>query len=274
MALKFVTISADLLEYAELAAAAARQDGYRLVAEPAGAYFPVTPTILGSAAQRELIVEVVSRVSFAASRRWLAYGRAQRKETRVLIVSPPQKKNIPVAEIEKFQAAGIGLSIGNDGHLVSLVQPRDLATQIVCPDISTDSKKVKKKLAPCFGKIDRGDIVDGFKDAAVVVESAARRHLVEGVKSGRIKFASASGKPIVYAVKDINKGTMGWLRDRFGEIVKPNEADKVAFQAFAAVVPDRNLASHNEMTAAQRRAVHARVAKHLLVLHQAARKLI
>lgn len=274
MALKFTTISDELAEYAELAANQARAEGYRLHVEPIGDYFPVSPTIQGVAAQRELIIEAVAKVSFGSSRKWLAYGRAQGKETKVQIVSPPQKKSVAIDEIEKFQAAGIGLSVGNAGHLVHLVNPRDLSTQIVCPDLSGNSLRVQKKLRPCFAKIERGDIVDGFKDVAVIVEVAARKHLLDSVKSGRVTFASATGKSISYAVKDIKRGTMGWLRDRFGEIVKPNGVDNVILQAFSAVTPDRNMASHDDLTVTKKRALHARVAKHLLVLHKAARELL
>lgn len=273
-ALKLNTVSAELAEYVELAATRARGEGYRLIAEPSGAYFPVSPTVQCLAAQRELIIEAVSKVSFKKSKEWLAYGRAQRNETRVLIVAPPQRRNVSVDEIQKFQSAGIGLSVGNGGQLVSLAPARDLSTEIFCPDISNDSRRLQKMLGPCFAKVARGDIVDGFKDAAVVVEAAARKHLADGVKRGRITFASSSGKPITYTLKDINKGTMGWLRDRFGEVVKANGVDNVILQAFKAVAPDRNIASHNVLTPARRRAMHARIAKHLLVLHQAARQLM
>lgn len=272
--LTFNTVSPDLLEYVELAASQARAQGYRVVAEPSGAYFPVSPTVLGTAAQRELVIEAVSKVSFESAKKWMAYGRAQQKETKVLIIAPPQKKNVAIDEIQKFQGAGIGLSVGNDGAFVVLANARDLSTQIVCPDISKDKATLQKRLRPCFAKIDNGEIVDGFKDVAALVESAARKHLAEGVKSGRIKFASSAGNPITYALKDINKGTMGWLRDRFAEIVAPNGIDNVVLQAFKAVVPDRNIASHQVLNARSKRSLHARIAKHLLVLHQAARQLL
>lgn len=273
MALAFKTISPDLAEYADLAAAQAKADGYRLTAEPAKPFFPVTPTILGEASQRELIVEVVAKVSFSGAQKWLAYGRAQQKDTRVRIVAPPQKKSVDVSEIAKFQDVGIGLYIGDNGRLVELVASIDLSTQIVCPDLSSDRIKIKRKLEPCFAKVRRGDAVDGFKDLAVIIEAAARQRLIEGVKSGRVTFASSTGKPLTYATKDIKRGTMGWLKDRYGEIVKPNGADNLVFQAFSAIGADRNLASHNVLTPASRRAMNKRIAMHLLVLHQAARQL-
>lgn len=275
MPMKFTTISIELAEYAERAGEQARANGYRLEIEPEGPYFPVRPTLKASSAQRELIIEAVAKVSFNSSKKWLAYGRAQRKETKVQIVAPPQKKNIATEEIEKFQLAGIGLSVGNaTGNLVHLVAARDLSTEIVCPDISNDIRKVQNKLRPCFQKIDRGDIADGFKDVAIVVEAAARKHLIAGVGSGRITFATSSGKPISHSVEAMQRGTMGWLRDRYSEIVKPNGVDNIILQAFKAVTPDRNIASHDDLTPAQRRSLHSRIAKHLLVLHQAARELL
>jgi hypothetical protein len=274
MPLEFTTISVELTEYAERAGEQARANGYRLAVEPEGPYFPVRPTLLAYAAQRELIIEVVAKVSFNDSKKWMAYGRAQRKETKVQIVAPPQKKHVSPEEIERFQTAGIGLSVGNAGNLVHLVVARDLSTEIVCPDISKSSRKVRNKLGPCFQKISRGDIVDGFKDVAVIVEAAARKHLIAGVNSGRIQFATKTGKPINHGVNAIRQGTMGWLRDRFGEIVKPNGVDNIIRQAFVAVTPDRNVVSHDDLSAARRRALHTRIAKHLLVLHQAARELL
>src|SRR5690606_12224686 len=101
--------------------------------------------------------------------------------------------------------------------------------------ISSDPRKVREKLKPGFTKIEDGQVVDGFKDVAVATEVLARKRLLDGVRSRRITFASAAGRPITHSEAAIKRGTMGWLRDRYAEIVSPNGVDNVVLQAFEAV---------------------------------------
>ncbi len=243
MARRYVTLSQDLIEFADSAADYLEEEGYRVSVELASLHYPNTPTLVGKRGATEYIVEVASIAVSSNFVNWSHYGRARGKETFVALVLP-EACNVSTDELAKLRVRGIGMCSATATALSVVLEPVDLSMTVGIPDLKSEKLKVQKILKPPFKKIADGSIVDGFKDAAAAFEDEARTHLKNGVATGRLVFVTPAGNPKVLTAKKISKLTLGQLGEAYSEIVAPTQADELARRAISSILKDRNDATH------------------------------
>src|SRR3954447_15570362 len=131
----------------------------------------------------------------------------------------------------ELKRLGIGLLlVGADGA-EEMIPPKDLAINVELPNIEKLSPALQKALGPVYEHFDRAEWREGFEEACLALEEAARKHLWKGIKAGRIAVVSPKGRKEEITKTKIDSFTMGDLRVRFERIVQQNKADRVVGDA-------------------------------------------
>lgn len=273
MTRSYVTISPDLVEYADLAAEYLISQGYKVCVEVGDLYYPNTPTLRGKRGSAEFVIEIAGAVGGVKYLEWLNYGRARGKETYVAVVLPPVA-TVSADELAKLRAAGIGLCTANAANMSMLVQAVDLSTTIGLPNLANEKVVLRKLLMSSFQKIADGAVVDGFKDAAGAFEKLARTHLQDGVASTRIKLVTKAGKVKSLSSGQIARLTLGQLGVVYGKIVAPTQADDLVRRAIESILKDRNDATHDSGKQAIVRRIKKNTPRHVLAILNAMREII
>lgn len=272
MARTYVTVSPDLVEYADAAADYLLEEGYKVSVEPRGLYFPNTPTMLGKKGSTEFVVEVVINAASFNCLDWVHYARARSKETFIAVVLP-EATNISTDDLSRLRSHGVGVCRANAGQVDVLLQYVDVSTTIGLPDLSKEKKQLRRVLKPCFKKIMEGSVVDGFKDACGAFEDLARGHFKAGVASTRIKLVTKDGKSRQVTPAQVDRFTLGQLGVAFSEIVAPTQADDLARRAIESILKDRNDATHKASNQTVLRRVKRNTPKHTFAILNAMREL-
>lgn len=272
MARTYVTISPALVEYADAAAEYLEDDGYRVFIEPAGLYFPNSPTMLGKRGQVERVVEVATSVASVNTDEWVRYARARGKETYIAVVLP-HGAAVAADALAVLREKGVGICQARVDGLDVIVEPRDVSADIGLPNLDKEKPKVRKELKPSFKKISDGAVVDGFKDACVCLEEAARKHLNEGLVSSRIKLVTTKGKARTLTPEQVEKLTLGQLGIAFSEIVAQTQVDDLVRRAIDSVLNDRNDANHRGARPVVVRRIKRNTPKHAFAILNALREI-
>lgn len=273
MARSYVTLSPDLIEYADIAVDYLISRGYRVSVEVGNLYYPNTPTLMGKKGATEFIIEIAGAVGSVKYLEWLHYGRARGKETYVAIVLPPVA-TVSADELAKLRAAGIGVCTATATNMSMSVQAVDLSTAIGLPDLGREKVALRKLLGPSFQKISDGAIIDGFKDAAGAFENLARQHLQKGIASTRIKLVTQAGKARSLSDAQIARFTLGQLGVAYSEIVAPTQTDDLTRRAIASILKDRNDATHDGGKSAVVRRIKKNTPRHVFAILNAMRELL
>lgn len=272
MARSYVTLSPDLIEYADMAVEYLISQGYKVYVEVSNLYYPNTPTLTGKRGVTEFIIEIAGAVGSVKYLEWLHYGRARGKETYVAVVLPPVA-TVSADELAKLRAAGIGVCTATATNMSMLVQAVDLSAAVGLPDLGNEKVGLRKLLRPSFQKIADGAIVDGFKDAAGAFENLARSHLQKGIASTRIKLVTQAGKARSLSAAQVTKLTLGQLGVAYGEIVAPTQADDLTRRAIESILKDRNDATHEGGKLAVVRRIKKNTPRHVFAILNAMREI-
>lgn len=258
----FNTVGTDLEGAATSAIGYFRGRGYAVRAEPYEFDYPMTPTIRCTRGRAKLFVDVTADFRESTVDAWIAYAKTRDHETSLalLVRTPP---GLTMEEVAALRAKKVGLYSYGDGQITELVPPADLAVNISLPSLSQLQAADRKKLQPCFDKIDRGEWIDGFRDACQVLENKARELLKDGVRRSRISFVSEKGKSRNYTIARIGKMTQGQLAHAYGEIQNPTQLDIVLERALMRVNGARVKAVHKTHTAKNDAKIRVQVGQHL-----------
>lgn len=249
----FRTVPEELLGSADVALKYFRGLGYQVSIERADLGYPYTPTLVCKRGATTLIVEVQSHISDSRIRKWVAFAKSCTKDTRVAIYVPPWV-SIDSDEDSNLRNLGAGLYKGNEPKPIQIIRPSDLTISVELPELQ--SRKMRQLFGSSFEKFDRSDYIDGFLEACIVLENEAKKYLKKGVKSGRVKFIASKG-PKIYTMSEINRKTMGQLKDIFEQIRNPNSNDNTVLKALKRINPDRIEAAHKRSrTSVTRNACH------------------
>lgn len=249
MALEFRTVPEELLGIAAAAGAWLKSRGYKVTPEHQKTGYPVTPTLYGKRHPAIVIIEVDAEVVLDNMREWAAYGRSRTTDTRVWCAVAEDAKRTGSQDLH-LKKLGIGLLLVSDGKATEMIPPKDLALNVELPSVDGLSTGLQKALGPVYEHFDRAEWREGFGEACLALEDAARRHLWKGVKTGRIAIVSVKGKQEVLTKSKIDGFTMGALAVRFGRILPQTRADRVIGDALKEVNPHRISVTHHKKKAA------------------------
>ena len=73
--------------------------------------------------------------------------------------------------------------------------PKDLAVNAQLPNPGLLHPKIRALLGPVYEQFEHSHWREGFNVAVRVVESEARRYLVQGISTGRITVLDEAGSP-------------------------------------------------------------------------------
>ena len=269
MRYSYQTIGADLVDHAEITVKHFRGVGYTVRREIHETDFPASATLLCRRGHTRVIVEIHARINMTNIEQWTRYAQSCSTDTRVAVVVPD---TVAAKSEAKIRALKVGLYISDSVNLTEKCSPRDLALRAALPELK--SVKLKKLFGAAFQKFEGDDWRDGFGEASEVVEQEARRYLKAGVKSGRLIVLDAKGHPKPPTEKQIDKLTMGQLKDTFARVQTLNQADSIIYEVLDLVNPDRIRKVHKKMSNAAEMKLRANVGQHMWRLVKAMRAML
>jgi hypothetical protein len=258
----FVTVPYELLDLANIAANHFEVFGYSVQVEPWDVAYPRTPTLLCMRPPLTLIVEVDSTADPARFADWANYARSCPTDVRVTVVVPSDVA-LTASDEAKLRALGLGVHAEVSGRLIERVPPMDVALNAQLPDLASLNPRVRKLLAPVYEKFNRSEWRDGFGSACEVVESEARRYLLDGLRRNRITLVSQKGKAITLTDAQVQRLTLGQLHTHFKYIQSPNQRDSIITPVLGAILKDRNGLRHEGKKAAVEAKLRTNVGKHM-----------
>jgi hypothetical protein len=247
--LEFRTVSDELLGVASAAASWLKDRGYTVTPERQEVGYPYTPTLHGKRASATAFIEVDVRVDIDRMKQWVAYGRSCKSDTRVWCVVAEKAKRSGKQDRE-LKGLGVGLLLVGEGAADEMMAAKDLALGVELPDLTTLPSRVRKRLGPVYEHFDRAEWREGFAEACLALEVAARNHLWKGVKTGRIVVPNKSGEPEQLRKQKIDKLSMGQLSGYFGRILQQSHSDRLIGDALKQINPNRVRLTHHKNKAA------------------------
>jgi hypothetical protein len=247
--LEFLTVPDELLGIASAAADWLKSRGYTVTPERHETGYPYTPTLHGKRTSATALIEVDAQAELDRLKQWVAYGRSCNADTRVWCALAEDAKRTGKQDRE-LKNLGVGLLLVGEEKADETMAAKDLALGVELPGITTLPRRVQKKLGPVYEHFDRAEWREGFAEACLALEDAARKHLWKGIKVGRIMIVSANGKQEQLTKQKIDQLTMGQLAGRFGLIVKQSRADRVIGDALKTINPNRIGVTHHKGKAA------------------------
>lgn len=249
MTLEFFTVPDELLGIASAAVEWLKNLGYTVTLEQYEVGYPYTPSMSGKRSSATAFVEVDGEVQLQRMRQWAAFGRSRPSDTRVWCALPDDARRSGRDDRELKQM-GVGLLLIGEGAAVETMPAKDLALGVELPDIKTLPPRVQRKLGPVYEHFDRAEWREGFAEACLALEDAARKHLWKGVRAGRIVIVASGGKQENLSKRTIDRLTMGQLATRFSEIVQQSRADRVIGDVLKQINPNRVGVTHHKRKAA------------------------
>lgn len=258
MALEFRTVPEELLGIASATGKWLESHGYKVTPERHETGYPFTPTLYGRRPPTTAIIEVDAEVTLGNMREWRAYGRSRTTDTRVWCavsenVKRPGKQDLHLKEL------GIGLLLVSTSKVTEMFPAMDLALNFELPAIEGLSPRLQQTLGPVYEQYNRSEWRECFEEACLALENAARAHLWQGVKAGRITIVSVKGKHEDLTKAKIDTFSMGDLAVRFGRILQQTRADRVIGDALKEVNPHRIDVVHHKKKAATERKLRRNV---------------
>lgn len=243
--IEFRTVPDELLGVATAATAWLRTRGYRVSPERKEIGYPFTPTLHGKRRSTTALIEVDGDVDIERLQEWVAYGRSRTSDTR-LWCAVAEDVTRTGKQDRRLNELGVGLLLVSDGGAVEVMPAKDLALNVILPDMAGLPPRLQMRLGPVYDHFDRAEWRECFEEACLVLEESARRHLWRGVRSGRIVIVTSRGAQEQLTKRAIDKFTMGQLADRYGRISQQTHADRIIGDALKRVNPDRVKVVHHK----------------------------
>jgi hypothetical protein len=247
--LEFRTVPDELLGVAVSAGDWLESRGFKVTPERHETGYPFTPTLHGKRASTTAIVEVDSAITIDRLQEWVGFGRSRGADTRVWCAMPEDARRTGKEDL-KLKELGVGLLLVGESGAAEMLAAKDIAVSVVLPGVKTLPRRVQKALGPVYDHFDRAEWREGFEEACLALEDAARKHLWRGVRAGRITILTSSGMREQLTKQKIDGFTMGQLADRFSRIVQQTHADRVIGDSLKKVNPDRIGVVHHKRRAA------------------------
>jgi hypothetical protein len=248
VAVEFRTVPDELLGVAAMTADWLKSRGFKVTPERHEIGYPVTPTLYGKRSTTIAIIEVDSGVPVDRMEEWAGYGRSRTRDTRVWCAVPEDATRTGKLD-RQLKELGIGLILVDDREASEVIPARDLAVSIVLPRVAALPPRLQPTLGPVYDHFDRAEWREGFGDACLALEDAARKHLWKGVKAGRVTVLTANGTQQRLTKAKIDALTMGQLTGVFSRIVQQTHADRVIGDALKQVNPNRIGVAHHKRRA-------------------------
>jgi len=265
-AASFKTVSDDLLHVAADAETYFLDRGYAVEIELRSLGFPFTPVLVAKRGHETVIVEVYETIDRARVERWIRYSRSQAGDTRVCVVVRRTQAVLP-EEIAYAHDNRIGLLVHNDVTLMEVRPPSDLAVPVALPELKDLPARIRPLLAGGFRKFDN-DWRDGLGDAYNEVEQLAREYLKQGIASTRVTITKTKkGIPKSdVTIDEVDKMTLGQLKDAFKKIKNQNYTDSVVGSTLELINQTRVGLAHRKKSAVVEADLRRQAGGHLYVV--------
>lgn len=267
MPIEFLTLPDELQGLANELWEELSKRGYRNYAEPDPLELPAAATIRAHRGHETHFFLVRAILEINEIDQWHRYACSCTTDTRVTICCPVSAPT-QTALVLNIAGKGIGLATEGVGGFRYDPAARDLAFHAKAPDRSSLKPRVRQLLGEALDRLENGDWRPAFEDACGVLEEQCRAYLLRNVKMGRVKYQAGS-KIKVPTAKQIQKMTLGALKDIFCKMQSQNQIEAKLCAALTKLNPDRIRRVHNRGAKAAEAALRRRVGTHFWLINNA-----
>lgn len=269
---EFRTVPEELLGVAAATGSWLASRGFSVTVERGETAYPFTPTLYGSRNQTTAIVEVDDQVHLDNMREWVSFARSRTSDTRVWCAIGEDASHSARTDA-RLSELGIGLLLVSDGKAREAIAARDLAVNLELPSVEGLSPGLQSALGPVYEHFDRSEWRECFEEACHALEEAARRHLWEGIKAGRVVVLTGDGETENLTKAKIDKLTMGGLSFRFERILQQSRDDRVIGDALKEIKPHRNRVVHHKTKTSTEESLRREVGSKIWLIFGALKKI-
>ena len=271
---RFSTVADEFLHVAEGTHDFLVTNGFRVSVEATDIEYPRTPTLLAKRAHSTLFVEVAGSFRKDVALAWARYGTSCDRDVQV-VMAIANKPGLAQSDLEFATQNKVGIyTCDLSGHIAEMLAPVDLAFHVALPILAEMPVRLRAILAPIYGKFDKADWRDGFRDACTALEEEARKYLkVRSVTTG-VAFLDPKGKPITLGLNKISKATLGSLGVYFLGITTPNILDSLLAKTLPIINPERILIVHKKGAATTEKRLRKRAGQQMYVIINCLREIV
>jgi hypothetical protein len=179
------------------------------------------------------------------------------------MVAVPDHATLSAKALMKLKELGVGLLIASTNKVKEAMPAQDLALNLELPDISEESKALRKVLGPVYEQFERNQWREGFEDACVALETAARAYLWKTLQSGRTVVLRSNGTTKPLGKARVDSMTIGALAIDFDNLQHQNHSDSIIAATLDKVNKDRIRVAHKKTSAAAERTLRLNVGQQM-----------
>jgi hypothetical protein len=158
---------------------------------------------------------------------------------------------VPEAIEIKLRDAHVGVHIIAGGNFTELVVATDLALNVNLPPLNAQPPRLRQLLGAAYENLNGPMWRDGYQEACRVLETEARRYFIKNCRRNRITIVTKKKGAYTPTQAEVNRLTMGQLKDYFAKIQSPNRADTIIESVLAQVNGDRVRLAHHTRSASE-----------------------
>lgn len=237
----FLTLSDELASFADEVAKHLVKRGHTVTQEPVDISFPEVPALSAVRGGITSYLIVVKTLDVALIEKWWAFGKSAGDPTKIVFVVAEQISNDTLAHA-RLRLCGVMTRGG--GALHEVCQAADLTVNLVAPALDAESQELRELLAEPFERVANGDWKSGFEECCKCLEVKGREHFIDGVRTGRIRTQTPTGRDNTPTEAAIDEMTIGQLATRFSGTVVRTKKDDVLISCLQRINPARIAVAH------------------------------
>lgn len=266
----FTTVPEELLSVALRYGDYLESEGYAVEIEPLELAQPSTPVFRATRGLTTIFAHVVRRPDVDEILDWAQYARTFDSDTKLYVVIPGTE-TIPTAHMARLTRAQVGI-VAVDGLDVQLLCPAaDLTVNLAIPRLPAG---VHEYLGDSWDLLREGKWMEGFDEACQVLNKLAAAHLVKKLNAGTVSFVTPAGRPKVLTVPDVQRASLGTIREYFSWIAKPGTVETTVEGVIAEINANRVTVAHFKREPNRQEALRAKVAKQTFMVLNAVKLLV
>jgi hypothetical protein len=273
VAREFLTVPDELLECANLVADHFASRGHTVSVEPKETEYPYRPTLRCKRERTTMLVEAVPSLDLTKAEEWARYAKSASRDVRVALALPADVER-SAADDQACRDLGVGLYAVSDARTAEVVAPMDLSLNLEPPAVKNLPKPVQKVVGAAYDQFDRAQWREGFEEICQQLERCARKYLKEGLASGRITLQRPGGAAWAPTEAQVERMTLGQLKDAYAAIQNPNHVDSITATALKRINRDRVGVAHHKTKPATETRLRKNVGRHIWLAINTLRELL
>ena len=259
----YVTLPDELVELAAPIESYYRGRGYKVVREPDDLPYPYTPALKASRGPLTILVEVDDEIDGERMEEWANFCRSTSRDTRVVLALPVDVARTGGEDL-RLKGLGVGVLLCSvRSGATEAFAPRDVSLNLQLPSLNSWPVQAHAVAGAAYEQFERSQWREGFEEICQGLEVAVRRHLMSGMRAGRLRFLRSNGTVRPVTEEFIDRQPIGRLIELLDAVQTPSRVDSQLSQILARINKDRIGVVHKKHLAVTEKRLRKNVGMHV-----------